>query len=192
MDQDTWISPTPHRELVGTEVFSGTAATVTDFWRFSLGDLRMNSTRGYLAEFLVAQALGVKAFRVEWDAFDLLFGEIRVEVKSSAYLQSWKQPRLSTITFGGLQARMLKADNSYEQERTFNADVYVFCTQTCQSHDLYDPLDVSQWSFDVVSAGAIAALSQKSLGLNTVRKLSGGATPFADLAGVVRESAKRE
>jgi hypothetical protein len=191
MDQDSWITPTPHRELVGTEVFSGTEATVTDFWRFSLGDLRMNSTRGYLAEFLVAQALGVKAFRVEWDAYDLLFGEIRVEVKSSAYLQSWKQPRLSTITFGGLQARVLKADNSYELERTFNADVYVFCTQTCQSHDLYDPLDVSQWSFDVVSAGAIANLNQKSMGLSTVRKLSGGATEYSEVATVVQARAGR-
>jgi hypothetical protein len=191
MDQDAWITPTPHRELVGSEVFSGTDATVTDFWRFSLGDLRMNSTRGYLAEFLVAQALGVKAFRVEWDAYDLLFGEIRVEVKSSAYLQSWKQPRLSTITFGGLQARMLKADNSYEPERTFNADVYVFCTQTCQSHDLYDPLDVSQWSFDVVSAGAVSALNQKSMGLSTVRKLSGGATEFSAVAAVVQARAAR-
>jgi hypothetical protein len=176
----------PHKRLEGNEVFYGTKATMLDFWRFSLGDLRTNSTRGYLAEFLVAQALGIKTVRVEWDAYDLLFDGIRVEVKSSAYLQTWKQARLSTITFGGLQARKLKANNTYELERTFNADVYVFCTHTGKSHDLYDPLDISQWTFDVVSAAAIATLAQKSMGFNTVRKLSGGATAFSEVADVVR------
>jgi hypothetical protein len=31
-------------------------ASVLDFWRWALGDLRMNTARGYLAEFLVACA----------------------------------------------------------------------------------------------------------------------------------------
>jgi hypothetical protein len=46
-------------------------ATVIDFWRFALGDLRMNNARGYLAEFIVATALGVGASRVEWANSDL-------------------------------------------------------------------------------------------------------------------------
>ena len=38
-----------------------------DFWRWALGDLRMNTARGYLVEYLVAQALEDETpVRVEW------------------------------------------------------------------------------------------------------------------------------
>ncbi|WP_143226776.1 hypothetical protein [Actinomyces naeslundii] len=47
--------PTP---LSGEEVVAGTDATVVDFWRFALSNLWMNNARGYLAEFLVAKAVG--------------------------------------------------------------------------------------------------------------------------------------
>jgi hypothetical protein len=41
--------------------------SVLDFWRWALGDLRMNTARGYLVEYLVAKALGDKSeVRVEW------------------------------------------------------------------------------------------------------------------------------
>ncbi len=50
--------------------------TVLDFWRWALGDLRMNTARGYLAEYLVARAVDAKsAHRVEWDAWDVTAGD---------------------------------------------------------------------------------------------------------------------
>lgn len=91
--------------LQGDERFSGVDATVADFWRFALPDLRMNNARGWLAEFLVARALGVDAVRVEWDDFDVIWGDVKIEVKSSAYLQSWAQTKPSAIKFGGLRSR---------------------------------------------------------------------------------------
>jgi hypothetical protein len=61
-------------------------------WPLTLGDLRMNSASGYLAEFMVGKALGIEDLRrVEWDSYDLKFGEITIEIKSSVYLQSWDQ-----------------------------------------------------------------------------------------------------
>ena len=54
--------PTP---LSGEEVVAGTDATVVDFWRFALSNLRMNNARGYLAEFLVAKAIGSIGLRIE-------------------------------------------------------------------------------------------------------------------------------
>lgn len=82
-----WIVPPKVPEVDGTDRFIGADATVADFWKFALSDLRMNNARGYLAEFLVAKALGLQSVRrVEWDAYDLLLDGIRVEVKSSAYL----------------------------------------------------------------------------------------------------------
>src|SRR5437016_10634959 len=67
------------------------------FWQWSTSDLVSNVTRGRLAEFLVARALGLEAedMREEWAAFDLLSQEgIRVEVKSAAFVQTWAQQKL--------------------------------------------------------------------------------------------------
>ena len=48
----------PAQPLSGDEHFLGLDATVRDFWAFAMSDLRMNNVRGYLAEFLVARAVG--------------------------------------------------------------------------------------------------------------------------------------
>ncbi len=67
--------------------------TLLDFWRWSASDLVSNATRGVLAEYIVATALGLAGgVRVEWDPFDLLSQEgAKIEIKSAAYLQSWRQ-----------------------------------------------------------------------------------------------------
>ena len=72
-----------------------------DFWRWNCSDILNNAMRGVFAEFLVASDLGILSEnRVEWDAYDLITEDgIKIEVKSSAYLQSWKQNKLSSIKF---------------------------------------------------------------------------------------------
>jgi hypothetical protein len=73
------------------------------FWRWSASDLISNTMRGILAEFIVANALGIptESARDAWGAYDLeTLDGIKVEVKSSAYIQSWHQKRFSAITFG--------------------------------------------------------------------------------------------
>src|SRR3954463_8822598 len=64
-----------------------------NFWQWSASDLASNAWRGLLAEFLVAQALGVSdGVRTEWDAVDIVLPSGRsIEVKSSAYVQTWAQ-----------------------------------------------------------------------------------------------------
>jgi len=100
------MCPPQPAHLGGAEEFAGCPATVLDFWRFAMPDLRTNNVRGYLAEFLVAQAVGAAGAKVEWDAYDVLTPSgTRVEVKSSAYLQVWEQRRLSRIVFSGLRGR---------------------------------------------------------------------------------------
>ena len=70
VDEKT-VVPSPV-ELDGSERFVGVDASVLDFWRFAMNDLRMNNVRGYLAEFLVARAVGASGHRIEWDAYDVL------------------------------------------------------------------------------------------------------------------------
>jgi hypothetical protein len=106
------------------------SGSVLDFWRFAMSDLRMHNVRGYFAEYLVGRALDLEVARVEWDDFDVLWGDVKIEVKSSAYLQSWAQRRPSTIAFGGLRGRRLDIEAGDVGEQTYNADVYVFAWNT--------------------------------------------------------------
>src|SRR6185437_3862550 len=71
--------------------------TLLDFLQWTASDLVSNSTRGVLAEFLVARALAVDTrVRDEWQAFDLRTATgKKIEVKADAYIQSWGQKELS-------------------------------------------------------------------------------------------------
>lgn len=174
---------TGHEPLVGLD-----GVTVRDFWSWGMSDLRTNTLRGVLAEFIVSRAVGsVAVRRVEWDAYDVLTPEgVRVEVKAAAYLQGWSQPRLTDIRFGGLSARLLdEAANTYAGDRDYNADVYCFCVQTATRHDALDVLDLSQWAFYVASRATVAATRARSLTLSTVRRIASGPHTVAELAGAV-------
>ena len=86
--------------LSGAESFDGLDASVMDFWRFAMNDLRINNVRGYLAEFLVVRAVGSSGPRVEWDPWDVTAPDgTRIEVKSTGFVQAWAQNKLSTPTF---------------------------------------------------------------------------------------------
>ena len=50
------MRPRAQPPLTGSECFSN-GDTVLDFWRWAMGDLRMNNARGYLAEYLVARTV---------------------------------------------------------------------------------------------------------------------------------------
>lgn len=127
--------------------------SVTDFWRWSTSDLLSNTTRGVLAEYIIASALGITENpRVEWDAYDLLSMKgKKIEVKSAAYLQSWYQNKLSTISFSIKPARHWNAnDNTYSEIRLRSADIYIFCLLNHKDMDTVNPLDLNQWDFFIV------------------------------------------
>ncbi|GAA4283826.1 hypothetical protein GCM10022261_13570 [Brevibacterium daeguense] len=170
--------------LTGDEKFAGSATaapTVLQFWQFAMQDLRMNNTRGYLAEFMVATALGLQVSRVEWDEYDLLWlpggssDEVRIEVKSSAYVQAWPQKRLSRPVFSGLRGRIRDAANTYADNASYNADLYVFCVNTQTRPLKYDPLDLACWEFYVAPRMILAELNTSSVSLPTL--MSSGVAP---------------
>lgn len=195
-DEIEWLVPRPSEPLIGTDPFVGMTgnAQVQDFWQFALGDLRMNNARGYLAEFLVGKALHMEPLvRTEWDSFDLLYGDITIEVKSSAFLQAWEQRKISTLSFSGLQGtryhpRALKGGED-PLGRRYNAMVYVFCVHTAVTHEEYNPLDVSQWQFHVAPRSDLAATGLQSVGIGRVGRLSHGPTAWADLASTITAAA---
>jgi hypothetical protein len=183
-----WGRPPTPQLLSGDRPIAGADATLSDLWSWSMSDLRANTVRSRLAEFLVARAMGADGRpRVEWEPYDVLTPQnLRLEVKSSAYLQAWDQDRLSRITFGGFSARTWTPATQYSDTRTYNADGYVFALQTATEHSVYDALDTDQWSFWVLPVAAVASTGHRSMGLETVRSLAGPPVAYADLPERVR------
>lgn len=187
-DRDVFLQPKAVSPLTGTEAFVGTDSTVAEFWSWAYSDLRANTERGVLAEFLVARAVGAKhRLRVPWDNYDVLAPDgTRIEVKASAYLQSWSQRRHSQLVFGRLSGMEFDATrNEFGTERLVRADVFVFCVHTERDPGAYDVLDVSKWDFYVVGSDAVRAAGTRTVGIGWVRAQAGDPVKFEGVAEAV-------
>jgi hypothetical protein len=146
-----------------------------DFWSWAYSDVLNNRNRSLLAEFLVATALDLQDQpRVEWDAVDLRYQGKGLEIKSAAYLQSWKQERLSVIRYD--IARKLGWDaetNVFAPKPTRSADCYVFCLYPETDPARINVLDANAWQFYVLSTEQIEQElgDQKSIGLKGLQAL---------------------
>jgi hypothetical protein len=89
----------PLRRKSGEEAFHEQGVSldlnILSYWQWSASDLLGNTERGRLAEYIVAMALDVAdGVRSGWEAYDLETSSgIRVEVKASAYVQTWGQKK---------------------------------------------------------------------------------------------------
>ena len=140
--------------------------SVGGFWSWAFSDLKENTTRGVLAEFLVASALGIVGdVKAAWEPYDLkTYSGIRIEVKASGYLQAWSTLKHSTINFSSLKGRVFDSKTGeFSEEPSYNADVYIFCKQHAEQHADYDALDLDQWEFYVISREYLEGLGQKSV-----------------------------
>jgi len=152
--------------------------TLLDFWRWSVSDILSNATRGRLAEFLVATAtnIDIKIVRNEWSAYDLITPDgIKLEIKSAAYLQSWYQRILSTISFSIKLARHWdNATNKLALVPQRHADVYVFCLLKHEDKSTVDPLNLDHWDFYVLATKELNnyTRSQHSITLKSLQKLT--------------------
>jgi hypothetical protein len=168
--------------------------TVSDFWRWGAANLMSNALRGIVAEFLVAQALGMTSgSRVEWDAVDLRTVEgLSVEVKSSGYVQAWSQQALSRPSFDIAPKRGWDAaTNTSAAQPSRPADVYVFSLHHHRERATADPRDVSQWSFFVLSTLVLDRqfAGRKRLGLGPLVKLA-RPVRYTELAEAVATAAR--
>jgi hypothetical protein len=162
------------------------------FWQWSASDLVSNALRGRLAEFLVAQALGIAdGVRGEWDAYDLRTPSgLTIEVKSAAYLQSWAQKEHSAITFDIAPTRFWEAaTNVLASEVRRQAGLYVFALLAHRDKATIDPLNVAQWEFFVLPVAVLNSRlpTQKQIGLTALLKLSPICCLFAELPNTIEQ-----
>jgi hypothetical protein len=86
----------------------------------------------------------VRSPRIEWKPYDLDYPrhdlhkeDFKIEVKASAYCQSWHQKQLSTIRFRIARTRYWNAEKGqFEGEPNRWADVYVFCIYAEQDWEM--------------------------------------------------------
>ena len=127
--------------------------TLLDFWAWAFSDVITNTTRGLVAEFIIATALGIdiRKPRDGWSKFDLKYKNRGIEVKSASYHQRWYQKHLSKISFNVPKRRGWDAStNKLDPESKRQADIYVLCLLAEQNRDKVNPIDIDQWEFWVV------------------------------------------
>lgn len=155
-----------------------TKYSLLDFWSWSVSDILSNATRGRFAEFVVGTAVGLNPenLRDEWDAYDLLTDKgVKIEVKSAAYIQTWNQKKISTISFSIKSTKYWDAVTFSEDiQSKRHADIYVFCHLKHLDKATIDPLKMEQWDFYVLPTFKLDQYerSQSSITLNSLRKLT--------------------
>ena len=140
--------------------------TMCDFWRWAYSNIEFNMNRGTFADFLVRCALekgGVKTREVIGTGFEsydlegpdldnpkLKLKQARIEVKSAAYIQTWRDKPSKKISFGISKARVKDENGDYKKAspKRRNNDLYVFCLYKAQSNG-ENIMDVSKWDFYV-------------------------------------------
>lgn len=185
------LGSVPVTRKTGEEQFHNSGnpihVSVNDFWTWAHSDLLNNAARGVLAEILVASALDVAdGTRIEWDAKDILSKSgVKIEVKSAAYIQSWKQEKLSPISFDIAKKYAWDSEtNTTSETRVRSSDIYVFCLLDEKDQNRIDPLDLSLWRFYVVKSRRldIELGDQKSISLSRLKALGASPLTYDELA----------
>ena len=169
---------------------------------WTTGNLVANANRGVFAEWLVGVALDMFEagdMRTEWDAVDLRYEGLRIEVKTSAYGQVWDPCGINTTVRFNI-ARQSTAWYAHEPDdwelaslgdgcelinrnsgtwvrfdpprRT--AEVYVFCLNTSRPATSAKVADPDEWKFWVVPTAVLnnELDGQKTIGEQRLDRLA--------------------
>ena len=196
MSDHEMLPPRALDRLTGAEPLGD--VTVAEFWRWALGDLRMNTARGYLGEFLVARALqDVSPIRIEWGPWDVTAADgTLVEVKTTGRLQSWALRKLSTPSwsFKSVTASRVWSETAGDYvviDPSTRVHVWVFALQTQEDPDRYDALDIDQWTFRVMAHRELLATGQTSARVSFFDTHGIAPVPYAELFAAVADARRR-
>ena len=184
------------KKLTGNETIMGTeSSTIIDYWQWVHSNLIDNTERATFAEFLVYVAVKSTEPYLAGHAYDVLSPEgIKIEVKTSAYIQAWPQKKLSEIIFSIRQAKSWDAKTGTSSEKVGRAaDVYVFCLLKHTDEPTLNALDLRQWTFFVLATDVINRElgSQKTITLEKLKSLQAEEVEFKDLREAVLRAANR-
>lgn len=156
-----------------------------DFWSWSSSDL-LNNLRDPLAEFIVSAALELdnEVCQKSTGSYDLKTSSgLKIEVKSSTYLQSWSADRIANIRFNIKPAIAWNAAERSDNE----SDVVVFCIYASNTNE-DTPLLLDQWEFYVIPTSKLSQMCciQDSLSLGSLLSLNPMKTDFGNLSFIIQ------
>lgn len=155
----------------------------TDFHSYAFSDYLDNVVRGAFGEYLVALALGVTNQQPlsSWESWDIDYDQLKIEVKTSAYWQTWKQKRATKPVFGIPKKRgWISETNEWDNKLDRQADVYIFCLyhETDEQKARQNVLNTDFWKFYVVPTSGLP--DQKTISLSSLERLT-STIPFTEL-----------
>ena len=162
--------------------------SISDFWRFQYSNIW--DMQEYIAEFLVAKALGLVVPQNcnGWTLWDILYNGVKIEIKSTAYYHSWRSDgKVSNRrSFGITKAYSKYKDSTSEYKR--QNDIYIFCLNMGNTKEESNPLHLENWQFYIVPTKIIdeKCKDNKTRSLGQVRKLTNSTT------GVTYTNLRRE
>lgn len=179
------------KQLTGDELFSNEGMhlnfSISDFWKWYASNTLHSALRGAIAEFIVAKALDLPcAVRQSWDAYDLEYKGIKIEVKSSAYLQDDNGDNFSRISFS-IAKHSHWNENEKWNNKVRHSNVYVFCLFSETDRDKADPLQIGQWQFYVLPTSVLDEQcgDRQTLSLSALLSLSPFQCTYSDLQATI-------
>ncbi len=165
-----------------------------DFLDYSTSKLLALNFRGNVALHIVTYAIGITNNAYYWFENDYLYNglitrnSLKIEVKSAAYLRSWKQDKLSKILFDVQPTENWVEPDKKNTKTKRQSDVYVFCLLAHKDKSTVDPLDVSQWDFYILDTKVLndKALLQKKITLSFLLGLNPVKAGYDELASLLK------
>ena len=176
------------QQKTGDELFSNQEMhlnySLSDFWGWYASNLLHGALRGAVAEYIVSRALEIPTdeCRQDWEAFDVLFGDKRIEVKSSAYYQCDEQDKPSRISFSISKHTRWNPDTKWTDSKR-ESDLYIFCVLGDSDDFGMDPMDVSQWNFYILKTEELDSKlgDQQTLSLSSLLAMKPLYSSYDDL-----------
>ena len=155
---------------------------IDSYHRWAAGNLVDNRNRGIFAEWLVGQALGAiedGKHRVEWNAWDLDYCDVGIEVKASGLSQSWnlhEASKRSSFNIAPPKSVWYASTDSWEtnHDGTRPAHVYVFCLHEPVPANNENVADPNEWKFWVISGHTLDKQlgRQQTVGIERLNRLT--------------------
>lgn len=181
--------------------------TLLNFWQWAYSNLLHNMHRGKLAEFIVKSALdignirttnkeqnGLEPFDLEGPIIPSTQKNSRLEIKSAAFVQSWKMRHPDVAKFSIAPAIAPDETGDYNDNATKqrNNDIYIFTLYTA-TDPKQNILDLSLWEFYVLPTYKIESDSklrkQKTISLKSIQRLC-VAVSFDELCDAVIDACR--
>ena len=184
-------------KLTGTENFmlngNPTGVKLSSFWAWAYSELESNIVRSVLAEYIVASALSItdtpgEDYREMWRPYDLLYRNIRIEVKSASTVQAWNTKHKGKFTFSIAPARVVDEFGNYKDDAPVqrNSDIYIFCI-FAPNDETTSPLILDSWTFYLVPTKVFDEIMpmQKTISFDPLKSLNPTITDYKGLKNAV-------